>query len=73
MKIYFLVISETLGLFIVTMTANDKHSLRNSGNLIQPIQMQLSKKRKDFSLFFAQFMKFKSNYDYLKKKYWTPP
>ena len=52
-------ISETLGLFVMTMTANDKHSLRNSENLIQPIQMHLSKKRKYFSQFFAQFLKFK--------------
>ena len=43
-----LVISEILGLFFKAMTANDKYSLRNSKNLPQPIQMQLSRKLKIF-------------------------
>ena len=36
-----LVISEILTLFVNTLTADDKHSLRNTENLSQPIQMQL--------------------------------
>ena len=32
------------GLFINTLTVNDKYFLGNSENLLQPIQMQLSKK-----------------------------
>ena len=39
-----LVISEILGLFVNTLTAYDKYSLRNDQNLWQTIQMQLSKK-----------------------------
>ena len=43
-----------LGLFIYTMTADDRYSLRNSNNLLQPIQMQLSKKQTFFfSIFFG--------------------
>ena len=44
------------------MTTDDKHSLRNRGNLPQLIQMQLSKKQKTFSQFFHQILKI------LKKK-----
>ena len=38
-----LVISEVLALFVNTLTADDKYSLRNSENLGQPVQMFLSK------------------------------
>ena len=31
--------SEILGLFVNTLTADDKYSLHNSENLTQPIQM----------------------------------
>ena len=49
-----LVIWEMLGLFIYTLTADDRYSLRNSNNLLQPIQMQLSKKQTFFfSIFFG--------------------
>ena len=34
-----LVISDTLGLFAITLTADDKYSLRNSENLRQPIEI----------------------------------
>ena len=37
-----LVTSEVLGLFVKTMTADDKYSLPNSKSLEQPTQMQLS-------------------------------
>ena len=50
---FLLVICEIVGLFVNTLTADDKYSLRNSENLRQPIQMQLSKK----SQFFAAFLK----------------
>ena len=39
-----LVISEILGLFVNTLTADAKHSLHNRENSMQPIQMQSSKK-----------------------------
>ena len=44
----FLVISETLGLLVNTLTGDDKYSLRNSDNLRQPIQMQLSQQQRRF-------------------------
>ena len=45
---YLLVVSEILGLFVNTLAADDKYSLPNSENLWQPIEMQLSKKQKNF-------------------------
>ena len=36
-EICILVISEPLGLFVKTFTADDKYSLRNSENMKQPI------------------------------------
>ena len=48
-----LVICEILGLLVNTLTAEDKYSACNGENLPQPIQMQLSKKQKTFSQFFA--------------------
>ena len=42
-----LVISEILGLFPNTLTTDDKLSFHNRANLLQAIQMQLSKKQKN--------------------------
>ena len=39
-KMSLLAIWEILGVFVNTLTADDKYSLRNSENLLQPIQMQ---------------------------------
>ena len=50
-----LVIQKILGLLVDTLTAHDKHSFHSSDNLIQAIQMQLSKKQKQFFLFFLYF------------------
>ena len=44
-------VSETLGVFVNTLTADDKYSLCNRKNLPQPIQLQLSKKNKFFLAF----------------------
>ena len=66
-KISLLVTREILGLFVNTSTADEKYSPRNSENLPQPIQMQLSKKLKRFSRVFAAFRKFTSNKYFLKK------
>ena len=41
-----LMICEILGLFVDTLTADDKYCVRSSKNLPQPIQMQQSKKQK---------------------------
>ena len=56
-----LVISEILWLFINTLTADEKYSLRNRENLLQLIQMILSEKQKSFNQFLAAFLKFTSN------------
>ena len=63
-----LVISEILGLFVNTLTADDKHSCRNSKNLRQPIQMQWSKKDETFFEFFASFLKLSSVFQIFEKK-----
>ena len=41
-----LVTDKSLSLFVNTLTADDKYSLLNKDNLAQPIQMQLSTKKK---------------------------
>ena len=49
------------------MTADDKYSLRNSENLWEPIQMQISKNLKTFSQHFAQFVQSRSNFKHFGK------
>ena len=52
LKISLLLIYEILGIFVSTLTCDDKHSLCNSENIPQSIQMQLSKsKEKNISIF----------------------
>ena len=60
-------ISDILGLFANTLTADDKYSLHNRKNLPKPIQMQLSKKLKKFSRFFAAFLNLPQILNILKK------
>ena len=51
------------------MTADDKYSLLNRGNLLQHVQMQLSQKRKTFSGFFVfEFPKFRFSFEHFRKK-----
>ena len=42
-------------LFVKTLTADDKYSLRNRDNLMEAIQILLSEKQKGFSQFFSHF------------------
>ena len=49
------------------MSAVDKCSLPNRGNLMQPIHMQLSHKLKPFSRFFSAFSKSRLNFEYFQK------
>ena len=63
-----LVTSEILGLFVKTLTADDKYSRHNRENFAQQIQMQLFPKQKTFSQFFIAFPNFPSNFEYLEKK-----
>ena len=50
-----LVICKILGVFVNTMSVDDKYSVLNRGSLLQHFQMQLSQKSKIFSQFFVAF------------------
>ena len=63
----FLGICKILRLFGNTFTADDKYSLLSGDNLRQPIQMQLSQTQNVFSHFFSIVLKFRLNFEYLKK------
>ena len=63
----FLGICKILRLFGNTFTADDKYSLLSGANLRQPIQMQLSQTQNVFSHFFSIVLKFRLNFEYLKK------
>ena len=63
-----LVICGILGAHVNTLTVNDKYFLCNSENFLQPIQMQLSKKQKTSSSFFASFQKSTSNIKHFEEK-----
>ena len=67
----FFVISEVLGLFVRTVTADDCYYLLNWKNLQQPIQMQLSKEVNFFPQLFAQFLKSTSNFKHFEKIRWS--
>ena len=61
-------IHKILGVFVNTLTVDDKHYLLNRDNLTQPNQIQLSQKEKAFSQFFFEFLKSMLNYKHLLKK-----
>ena len=44
-------------LFVDALTANEKQYLLNKANLMQPIQMQLPQKQKNFPELFFAFLK----------------
>ena len=67
-KKYLLVIRKISRLFPNTLSADDKYSLFNRGNLMQPIQMQLSRKRKTFCYLFSSFLKSSLNFELFFKK-----
>ena len=52
---YLLVIFKILGLFVKTLTADEKYYLVNRDNLTQHIQMALFKKQKTFLYFLLFF------------------
>ena len=51
MKSFRLGVYEILGVFINTLTGDEKYSLRNRTKLPQPIQLELSKQQKGFPNF----------------------
>ena len=65
---FLLVIFQPLGLFVKTLIADDKYSLRNGEKLQEPIQMQLFKNLKTFSQHFAQFVQSTSKLKHFEKK-----
>ena len=63
--------AKILGLFVNTLTADDKFSLLNRGRLLQHVQMQLSQNLKTFTeffFFFFSFSEFIFNFEHFKKK-----
>ena len=60
-------LSQILRMFVKTLTAHDKYSLRNRKNLCQPIQLQLCKKQKTCAQFFAAYLRFTPNVEHFVK------
>ena len=59
--------SNILGLFVNKLNSDDKDTLLNGTNLMQRIQMQISKKQKIFAEFFSGFPKSRSNFQNFEK------
>ena len=60
--------SEILGVFVKTLTANDKYLVLDWKKLPLPIPTQLSEKRKTFSQYFVPFLECKSNFKHFERK-----
>ena len=60
---------QNLGLFVNTLTADDKQSILERDNLTQPIQIQLSNKQKNFSNFLVNFKNLDQLLNILEKKW----
>ena len=63
-----LVLCKILGLFVNTLSENDRYCLLYKDNLLQPIQIILSQKQKTFSQFFSPFLKSTLNFEHFEKK-----
>ena len=59
---------EIIGVFVNTLTADEKHPVPECENLQFLIQMQLSEKHKDFSQFFFPLMESESSFKQVFKK-----
>ena len=57
-KTSLLLTCQILGRLVKTLAADEKYPVLNGDNLKIRIHMQLSQKQKDFSEFFAAFLKF---------------
>ena len=55
-------------MFVNTLTADDKYSVRNRDNLTQQNRTQLSQKQKAFSQFFLAFSKYTLNFEDFEKR-----
>ena len=58
---------EIIGVFVNTLTADDKFPVLDSVNLQFPIQMELSSKQKLFSEVFIPFVESSSNFEHFQK------
>ena len=58
-----------LRLFVNTLTADDKYSLLNRGNLRHNIKIHLFQKQKDISQLFCAFFKSTLYFEHFRKKY----
>ena len=56
-------------MFVNTLTADDKYSLLNRDNLMQPIRPPLSQNDKAFCEFFLAFSKSTLNFEHFQKEY----
>ena len=63
-----LVLCKILGLFVNTLSEDDRYCLLYKDNLLQPIQILLSQKQKTFSQFFSAFLKSTLNFERFQKK-----
>ena len=63
-----LVLCKILGLFVNTLSEDDRYCLLYKDNLLQPIQILLSQKQKTFSQFFSPFLKSTLNFEHFEKK-----
>ena len=59
---------QNLGLVVNKLTADHKYPVLNRDNLTIPIQIQLSRKQKTFSQFFAAFLKSRLNFKCFQEK-----
>ena len=57
-----------LGLFVHTLTADDKYYCHHREKFPQGIQMQLSEKASPFYQFFISFLKPTSNFEHFEKR-----
>ena len=63
-----LVLRKILGLFVNTLSEDDRYCLLYKDNLLQPIQILLSQKQKTFSQFFSAFLQSTLNSEHFQKK-----
>ena len=63
-----LVLWKIIGLFVNTLSEDDRYCLLYKDNLLQPIQILLSQKQKTFSEFFSPFLKSTLNFEHFQKK-----
>ena len=63
-----LVLCKISGLFLNTLSDDDKYSLLYGDNLTQPIQILLSQKQKTFSQFGSAFLKSTLNFEHFRTK-----